>query len=321
MDQLIAIPSLDLKQDSILPFDLFVRLPVTNRVILYRREGSTFDQEQFDKVSSRQLNFFVARDNYEVYLDYAARAVIDLIANRPIDEVTLRETAGRILGNTFSQESPEHVRALVHNMGDLMTRFVSEASSEGFVSRQTLFLKFARLAQTGTDFQRHPLHVSSLTVMLAIGLGIHDQRTLVEVGLAAIMHDVGLTQLPVSVIGEAHKYRELGTVSKALLKLHPQGSLDLLRNRGITVSKLMECMILQHHEEYGGAGYPQGLVGEAVHPFAQVLRVADDLDDLVSNAGGADHIESKVRSLFDRYDREHTLDPVLSKRLRQLLLG
>lgn len=321
MEQLIAIPSLDLRQDSVLPFDLFVRLPVTNRVILYRREGSNLDQEKFDKVSLRQLNFFVARERYDAYLEYAAREVIDMIAFRPVDEARLREAAGRILSNAFSQEAPQHARELVHNLGDLLTRFVSEASSEGFVSRQTLFLKFARLAQTGTDFQRHPLHVSSLTVMLAIGLGIHDQRTLVEVGLAALMHDVGLTQLPVSVIGEAHKFRELGTVSKALLKLHPQGSLDLLRNRGITVSKLMECMILQHHEEFGGTGYPQGLVGEAVHPFAQVLHVADDLDDLVSGVGGADNIESKVRSLFDRYEREHTLDPALCKRLRQLLLG
>ncbi|MBX2987123.1 MAG: HD domain-containing protein [Bdellovibrionaceae bacterium] len=320
IENLIAIPSFELRPESALPFDLFVRLPVTNRVILYRREGSTLDQEKFDKVSSRQLNFFVPKDHYERYLEYVTRQFLDLLSKKPADSRKMQEAAGRMLSNAFSQENVTDARELLHSMGDFVTHFVSDIASEGFVNRQTLFLKFAKLAQTGTDFQRHPLHVASLTIMLVVGLGIQDQRTLVEVGLAGLMHDVGLTQLPVSVITEAHKYRELGTVSRALLKLHPQGSLDLLRSRGINVSKLMESMILQHHEEFSGNGYPTALIGEAVHPLAQVLHVADDLDELLAEASdGPQHIEARLRLLFERYERETTLDPALRKRLHALL--
>jgi HD-GYP domain-containing protein (c-di-GMP phosphodiesterase class II) len=318
-ENLIAIPSLDLRPDLALPFDLFVRLPLTNRVILYRREGSTLEQESFDKVSSRQLHFFVQKDHYEKYLEFVTRELIALLSLRPTDLEQMRGMATRVLTSALNQESVVDAKLLVNSMGDLVTRFVSDVASEGVVSRQTLFLKFAKLARSGTDFQRHPLHVASLTVLLAIGLGINDQRTLVEIGLAGILHDIGLTQLPVSVISEAHKFEELGTVSKALLRLHPQGSLDILVQRGVNLSKLMEAMILQHHESYAGNGYPFGLVGEAVHPFAQVLRVADDLDDLVSSINPEGRLDAAVRALFERYERDNSIDPALRKRLLRLL--
>ncbi|HRO67829.1 MAG TPA: HD domain-containing phosphohydrolase [Pseudobdellovibrionaceae bacterium] len=318
-ENLIPIPSFEVRADAALPFDLFVRLPVTNRVILYRRQGSTLEQEKFDQAAARKFNFLVSKLEYEKYLGYLTREFLNLISRKEKEPEKMRRAVSLVLASPFAQDSLGEARELVDNMGDLITRLVSDLASEGFVSRQTLFLKFAKLARTGTDFQRHPLHVASLTIMLAMGIGISDQRTIVEAGLASLLHDIGLTQLPVSVIGEAHKYRELGTVSRALLKLHPQGSLDILRNKGIVVSRLMESMILQHHEEYAGTGYPAGLIGESVHPMAQVMHVADDLDDLLSEADGPDSIESRLRALFARYEKENTIAPALRERLSRLL--
>lgn len=320
LEHLVAIPSLDLGSVETLPFDLFVKLPVSSRVILYRREGSALEPEKFDKVSSRELIFFVARENYERYLEYATREFMDLISRHPADPVLMRETAAKMLGNAFAQATSEDAQILVHNMGDLVSHLVHEISTEGADSRGKLFSKFAKLAQTGTDFQRHPLHVASLTVMLTVGLGFHDHRTLIEVGLAALLHDVGLTQLPMSVIGDAHRFRELGTVSRALLKLHPQGSVDLLRSRGIQVSKLMESMISQHHEEFNGQGYPLGLVGSAVHPLAQVLFVADELDSLLAETEPGLPIDERVRGLFSRFQSEQSIEPSLLKKLKALVL-
>lgn len=319
MENLIPIPSFEVRPDAALPFDLFVRLPVTNRVILYRRQGGALEQDKVDQAAARKLNFLVAKPEYEKYLGYVTREFLNLISKKEKEPEKIRSAVRAVLSSPFSQDSMGEARELVDNMGDLITRLVSDLASEGFVSRQTLFLKFAKLARTGTDFQRHPLHVASLTIMLSMGIGIVDQRTLVEAGLASLLHDIGLTQLPMSVIAEAHKYRELGTVSKALLKLHPQGSLDILRNRGIVVSRLMESMILQHHEEYAGTGYPTGLIGESVHPMAQVMHVADDLDDLLSDADGPESIESRLRLLFERYERENTIDPALRSRIARLL--
>jgi HD-GYP domain-containing protein (c-di-GMP phosphodiesterase class II) len=36
----------------------------------------------------------------------------------------------------------------------------------------------------------------------------------------------------------------------------------------------------QHHEKYDGTGYPQGLKGEDIHPYARIVAVADVFDAL-----------------------------------------
>lgn len=317
-DKLIAIPSFELKPNEALPFDLFVRLPVTNRVILFRRTGSSLDQEKVDRVSSQQLRFFVQKNDYEKYLDFATREFQILLSRVPPEPGALRNVAGQMLSSTLVQASPGETRELLGNMGNLVEHFVNQVAYEGAEARRTLFTKFSKLANTGTDFQRHPVHVASLTVMISVGLGISDQRTLVEIGLAGLLHDIGLTQLPMSVIPDAHRFHELGVVSKALLKLHPSGSVDLLRQRGVVTSKLMEAIILQHHEQYNGGGYPLGLAGAKVHPLAQVLRVADDLDDLLVRDGSTD-LESRVKRLFERYEMDKTIDPSLATKIRDLL--
>lgn len=320
MENLIPIPSFELAPGAALPFSLFVRLPVTDRVILYRREGSTMDQEKLERVSQKQLKFFVQKHDYEKYLEYASRQLLELIRLQPRDTGKLRAAANQMLTSAFAQDDLKNAREIVSNMGDLVTQVVSEISSDGFMSRQSLFLRFAKLAQTGTDFQRHPLHVASLAVMMAMGLGVTDQLSLVEIGLAGLLHDLGLTSLPMSVIEESHRYKDLGTVSRALLKLHPQGTIDLLRQRGVGISQLMETMILQHHEEYNGTGYPAGLAGNNVHMLAQVLHVADDLDDLLVTASSTPELDAQVRILFNRYETDHVISPQILAGLRTLLL-
>lgn len=314
----IPIPSLEIDATTMLPFDLFVRLPLTNRLLLYRGEGSTLDQHKIEKVNARRMAFFVSTPQYEKYLEYASQQFNEFIL-KPATKEEMQQRANRLLLNVFSGENFKEATTVLDSMGQLVSKFVSAVAADETASRQILFRKFAAMARTGSDFHRHPLHVASIAVVLTLGLGVQDHKTLMEIGLAALMHDVGLTQLPMSVIEEAHEYRELGVVSKALLKLHPQGSLDLLRQRGIQVSKLMAAMIAQHHEEYSGTGFPMGLVGAAVHPMAQVLRVADELDEVLSKPSAKNSVEEKVRQLFVRFRKEASVEPELLAKLETLV--
>ena len=39
-------------------------------------------------------------------------------------------------------------------------------------------------------------------------------------------------------------------------------------------------MIYQHHERLDGKGYPVGVTGEEIHPWARICKVADVFDAL-----------------------------------------
>ena len=41
-------------------------------------------------------------------------------------------------------------------------------------------------------------------------------------------------------------------------------------------------MVQQHHENGDGSGYPLNLTGDAIHPWARILRVIDSYESVTS---------------------------------------
>ena len=317
---LMPIPRFDMKPDKALPFDLFVRLPVSSKVILYRHAGSIVDKEEIHRAQDKKLALFVAKDQFAKYIEFASNELLTLLRTVPLDTKQLTQFSAEVLSSPIDAETTEEAKELLDSMSDMVVGLIHGFQAEGFQTRQKLFEKFGTLARNGTDFQKKPLHAAAISLMLAAGLGINDQRTLLELGLAGLLHDLGLSQVPLSVVQEGHRYKELGVVSKSLLKEHPKHTLQILEMKKVPVSKLMESMILQHHEEWGGDGYPQGLRGDKVHPMAQILHLADDLNEVIMRGDAGRPVAEAVRNLLDRYELEQVISPELLARCKALLI-
>jgi HD-GYP domain-containing protein (c-di-GMP phosphodiesterase class II) len=67
----------------------------------------------------------------------------------------------------------------------------------------------------------------------------------------------------------------------AIVKQHPIWGAEIVSATGI----LHICIpiILAHHENYDGSGYPYGLKGNEIPLAARILRVVDSLDAMVTN--------------------------------------
>ena len=48
------------------------------------------------------------------------------------------------------------------------------------------------------------------------------------------------------------------------------------------LSDASRLIVLQHHERLDGSGYPAGLKGDEIHPYAQIVAIADVYDALTS---------------------------------------
>lgn len=119
-------------------------------------------------------------------------------------------------------------------------------------------------------FYYHIANVTVLSTELANGLG-YDHKGLVEIGLAALLHDLGLL-----------KFEEVIEAPKALTKLeydsiktHPNAGLEMLEKLGDSVTPVMRDVVLQEHERLDGSGYPQGLKGGQICEQAQIVGLVD----------------------------------------------
>lgn len=158
------------------------------------------------------------------------------------------------------------------------------------------------MGQRDQGTQVHARRVRQLALALGAALGC-DEDQLEGLGLAAALHDVGQVQVPLEILSRP---RPLLVQEVALVQQHPQAGFDILHK--VSFPWPVADMVLQHHENFDGTGYPAHLAGEGILLGARILRVADSLVAMVSHrpfrhslslADALAQLEAGRGSLFD----------------------
>lgn len=127
----------------------------------------------------------------------------------------------------------------------------------------------------GEEAYHHSLNVSILCMMLVRGLAL-DREQAVLLGMGALLHDIGLRQIPDSVLKKDS--REQTKPERGLRATHVARGAALGRRLGLAPEIL--SIIEQHHEMCDGSGYPCGLTCERIAPLARVVALVNYYDTL-----------------------------------------
>jgi response regulator RpfG family c-di-GMP phosphodiesterase len=122
----------------------------------------------------------------------------------------------------------------------------------------------------------HVRRMAQVCHMLAQESGMSEDQTAILMH-AAPMHDIGKIATPDSVL---LKPGRLTPEEWEIMKQHPTVGLQILDGSQRPILKAAAVIAHQHHEKYDGSGYPQGLKGEDIHPYARIVAVADVFDAL-----------------------------------------
>jgi ribonuclease P protein subunit RPR2 len=98
-----------------------------------------------------------------------------------------------------------------------------------------------------------------------------------EVEFGFLLHDVGKVAVPDSILW---KPEPLTPEERTLMERHPLVGWEILRE--IDFLGEAKLVVRHHHERWDGAGYPDGLAGDAIPLAARVFAVADVLDALTT---------------------------------------
>jgi len=122
----------------------------------------------------------------------------------------------------------------------------------------------------------HSVNVCIFSVALGKKLGF-DKHQLYELGLGALMHDVGKVKMPWELINKAGPLtdEEFGT-----LKEHPtEGLLTLFGMRGLAELPLRAMLVAyEHHMKIDQTGYPRSVRPRTPSLFGKIVAVADGFD-------------------------------------------
>jgi HD-GYP domain-containing protein (c-di-GMP phosphodiesterase class II) len=104
-----------------------------------------------------------------------------------------------------------------------------------------------------------------------------SEGELFVLSLAGLVHDIGKMGVPEAIL---KKKGSLDQNEYQLMRGHPVLGKELVDAHPI--GRLVSKAILQHHERFDGQGYPIGLSGAQIDPYAQVIAVADSFDAMTS---------------------------------------
>jgi hypothetical protein len=122
----------------------------------------------------------------------------------------------------------------------------------------------------------HSERVAEVSELIARRLGLDEDRIAI-LSYAAILHDVGKLGVPTRLL---QKDGRLDPMELAAIKVHPARGVEVVRD--IAFLDEAYTAILHHHERMDGRGYPAGLAGENIPPFARIIAVADAFDSMTS---------------------------------------
>ena len=168
------------------------------------------------------------------------------------------------------------VTAIVR-MAMLLEELQSVSSSLALSHEETVMLLASSAEAHDRTIGVHFQNVRWLAEALARELGYTGEASR-ELGLAAALHDIGKIRVPEEILV---KSGELSAKEWEVIKHHTLwGEQFLNGRRGF---ELAAVIARSHHERWDGAGYPDGLAGEAIPDAAAIVSVADSFDAMTSH--------------------------------------
>lgn len=214
----------------------------------------------------------VMREAYELgVMDVISKPVIPYVVLRRVQSVIELFQSRKRLRNTVEIQQSE-----------LLERAKKIVSlNKGMIEALAAAIEF-RSGESGLHVRRIHDIVQMMFQETPLGEGM-DEDVIDQIALASVMHDVGKIAIPDAIL---NKPGRLTADEYEVMKEHAWHGANLLGK--IAQFKENEYyefaydIALHHHERWDGGGYPEGLKGEEISPWAQAVSLADVYDALIS---------------------------------------
>jgi HD-GYP domain-containing protein (c-di-GMP phosphodiesterase class II) len=220
------------------------------------QEGSILKPEQIKKIQEMGVLEVVVVDEEKTH---------DIAILKTDVESMVKEKVKDILGRHTYQHSEE--LAQIANTAD---NIISTILEDDHVVEKVFDIK-----QRSSDIYEHSISVCTMSILTALKLNL-DKQTIRDLGVACLLHDIGLRYLTVN-----YDDRDMTTFSAkelAVYKKHPIYGYTAVKEED-WISERSKNIILNHHERLDGSGYP--LHSREFPIECRIISVCEAFDEMI----------------------------------------
>ena len=160
----------------------------------------------------------------------------------------------------------------------------------------------------------HAITVCTLSLSFGRYIGL-DKATLVDLGMGALIHDIGETKLPNRLLTDND---DLSDEDRTLLQTHTRIGTMIVKKLAGTTERVL-AIVRDHHERADGSGYPGKIVNSRLDICTRIVSIVDTYDSITSGAHGRKIIPLDVALKHIYSWREDLFDSLLVEKFIQCI--
>lgn len=276
-DQFTSIKIDEFYSSKAVLFDVFVKLK-SNRYIKILHAGDQFTKDRIDKYKNEKkveyLHFKNCdRRKYIQYHNYLAKKMINTeIIPASSKMKMLQNTASKFAEEVFT----EGVKPQIVDQGKMVCENIYS-----MVEKQKDLYKLLRGYQEfDPNAYTHAFLTSMFTTCIIKQFDWQSKVTIETTALACLFHDIGKMKLPRELL--ELRPIEMNDEELDLYKTHPELGVEIIEGNRM-INNSVKQIILQHHENYDGTGFPSARKGSKILTLSNILCLANDFVHVITD--------------------------------------
>ena len=233
----------------------------------------------------------VLTDGYQVLLGEGTRLLpeyIKKIQQLGIDEVFIENQDSekmQILREETETHFKEKVRDIPehhtysHNQELAQLAETADSLITSILEEEEVIEQVYDIRERSSDLYEHSISICTLSVLTALKLKM-SREMVHDIGVACLLHDLGLRYLTIQY--DNQPIEALSEEARNEFMKHPVYAYSALKNEK-WISDDVKNMILYHHEQMDGSGYP--LHARMLTLESRILNVCDAFDEMICGIG------------------------------------
>lgn len=230
--------------------------PNTGKVLL--SSGVKITSSIIESLKSRKIYQVSVTDQYTLFVD-------------PVD--TMTKELGILLQTKILKIAPDIPEANKTDKMVKVSRTARKIANNIIKNRDIVqYCVLMKLLDENILF-KHSVNSCILSLLVAGAMDLKED-TIEQVGTAALLHDIGLCEMPLIL-----NTKERNKQQESLWREHPTYGYYFAQQIGL--SEEVAEIILNHHETLDGKGYPNNICGQNIPIGAKIVAICETYDRLL----------------------------------------
>ncbi len=270
--------------DKEMPYDLYINSSTLNEKVHFVKafkKGAILNRLEIRQNKIKYYQFYVHEDERSAFLD----SLSFLSDNHETKKAEfIKNSTIQYLDSIFSRKDRLNTLALGEIINECMVSV--KALVELIKNKDIQEVQKLISSISFHDFYTYDHSINVSMYCICLFSTIKPNATTEEksmAGMAGLLHDIGKMLIPTQILNKPDK---LDSEEILIINRHPKLGFDLLQNVKCQCQSvdmdLIRKVVLEHHENYNGTGYPNKIEGAQIHMLSRLTSICDFFDAITT---------------------------------------